>query len=121
MSSWKVPEQAIQCRVTAIGRDWLIVLTGGDKESDHHIGAISTIYRDLETEEPQVMTQSIPGHKEHLLTEDMAQEAAQVLNGNITIIAGVHFDHLKKEQIAEVVDASWQVFRSTLYKHLNHN
>lgn len=114
--SWNVPDHSIHCSVQALGRDWLVTLTGGEVVMDHHIGAVSTAYRDKESKEWNVMTQSIPGHKEHVLTEAMALEAGQALNGNVTVVAGIHFDHLTKEQIALVVDEAWSCFREALSK-----
>ncbi|MGZ9584209.1 prenylated flavin chaperone LpdD [Paenibacillus marinisediminis] len=120
--NWSVPELSIRCRIERIGRDWLIVITGGEQEEHHHIGAVTIAYRDDLQAAVKTSTQVVPGHKEHYITEPMAVEAMQTLSGgNVTVVAGIHYDNLDKEQIETVVDAAWSCFRHELLHACNAN
>lgn len=115
--TWQLPDRSITCRMERIGRDWLITLTGGEKDSDRHIGAVSIAYPDAARSEGIASTVVVPGHKEHLLSEPMALEALRCLpnkGGHVTVACGIHFDHLDAEQIQVVVNKAWHVFRSEL-------
>ncbi|MCG7409333.1 hypothetical protein MH117_18100 [Paenibacillus sp. ACRRX] len=112
---WNIPSNSIQCRIERIGRDWLVTLTGGEMPEDHHIGAVSIAYRAPEMQSGwKVDTLKVPRHKEHVLTNPMALEAAATLGGTVTVAAGVHFDQLTAEQIQIVVDECWRLLREAL-------
>lgn len=118
---WSVPAESMHCRIERIGRDWMIVLTGGIKKQDHHIGAATIAYRVHDATSDKVkwslMTQGIPGHKESSITETLAMEAAQMLEpygGNIMLTAGIHYESLTKEQIDAVVHTAHQLLHDQL-------
>lgn len=79
-----------------IGKDTLLVVTGGEA----HIGAASTAY--LEADEYKVSTTRVPGHKEHVLSEPAALHAARLLERTVTVVMGIHYDGITREQISEV-------------------
>ncbi|WNS45030.1 hypothetical protein [Paenibacillus sp. MMS20-IR301] len=87
----------IELSEIAVGRDLLLLITGGVR----HIGAASTAYMDGET--ARVMTSAVPHHKEHTISEAIALEVAAALNRTVTVVMGIHYDNLSKEGIAEVV------------------
>ncbi|ASA26329.1 hypothetical protein B9T62_14345 [Paenibacillus donghaensis] len=87
----------IELTATPIGRDLLILITGGVR----HIGAASTAY--LEGDTPKVHTSAVPHHKEHTLSESIALQAAQVLQRTVTVVMGIHYDNLTPQGIQEVV------------------
>ncbi|MCR8842749.1 hypothetical protein NQ117_03565 [Paenibacillus sp. SC116] len=60
------------------------------------------------------MTHVVPGHKEAVLSEPMAMEAAKMLRTTVTVIAGIHYEQLQKHEIDQVVEAAWHVFRKAL-------
>lgn len=83
-----------------VGRDKLIIIKGGDA----HIGAVSTAY--FEQKKPltiKVDTMSVPGHKEHLLTDTIARQCAEQLGQTVTVVMGIHFDNLSKSEIEDIV------------------
>ncbi len=82
-----------------IGKDTLLAVTGGAA----HIGAVSTAY--LEADGYKVSTAKVPGHKEHVLSEPAALHAARLLERTVTVVMGIHYDHITREQINEVSDA----------------
>lgn len=98
----------IKVQAVPMGRDLAILVTGGDE----HIGAASTAYWNGENIE--VETSALPGHKEHVLTVNMAREAARRLKCTVTVVMGIHYDHLSKAEIAEVSDRTEAVFNDYL-------
>ncbi|WMT42966.1 hypothetical protein RE628_12190 [Paenibacillus sp. D2_2] len=84
------------------------MVTGGVE----HIGAASTAY--WIGENIEVETSAVPGHKEHVLTVNMARVAAQRLKCTVTVIMGIHYDHLNKTEIAEVSARTEAVFNDYL-------
>ncbi|MEJ8302843.1 hypothetical protein [Saccharibacillus sacchari] len=90
------------------GRDTLLVITGGAA----HIGAVSTAY--LEADEYKVNTTRVPGHKEHVLSEPAALHAARLLERTVTVIMGIHYDGLTREQISEVSDTVYRLIDKAL-------
>ncbi|MEF2967217.1 aspartyl-phosphate phosphatase Spo0E family protein [Paenibacillus sp. M1] len=83
----------IKLKELQVGRDLLLVITGGAA----HIGAASTAYNVNGAIE--VQTSAVPGHKEHTLTEGLARRAAEELRRTVTVVMGIHYDHLSKEEI----------------------
>lgn len=88
----------IKLEAIDVGRDLLLLVTGGES----HIGATSTAY--LYEDIIQVQTIAVPEHKEHLLTEQMANQAASHLRRTVTVVMGIHYNGLTKEEIVQVSD-----------------
>ncbi|MBA9084014.1 hypothetical protein FHR92_000468 [Fontibacillus solani] len=98
----------ITVRSLPMGRDLLIMVTGGEA----HIGAASTAY--YEDQELQVQTSIVPGHKEHTLSVEMARQAAKVLKRTVTLVMGIHYDNLTKEEIMKVSEIAESKFKDHL-------
>lgn len=94
----------------AVGRDLLLVISGGER----HIGAASTAY--FEDGSVQVSTSAVPHHKEHTLTASIAERAACKLHCTVTVVMGIHYDHLSREGILEVV----RVVEEKVHRYLSH-
>ncbi|SMF86217.1 hypothetical protein SAMN05661091_3330 [Paenibacillus uliginis N3/975] len=93
-------EEALTLEEIEIGRDTLIIIKGGDA----HIGAVSIAY--LTCHDPvtiDVETTSVPGHKEHLLSERFARHIAMQLLRTVTVVIGIHFDGLQRDEIDMIV------------------
>ncbi|MRN54510.1 hypothetical protein [Paenibacillus monticola] len=88
----------IELSVTVVGRDILLLITGGVR----HIGAASTAY--LDGENVEVLTSAVPHHKEHTISEAIARKVAAKLRKTVTVVMGIHYDDLTKEGILEVVE-----------------
>lgn len=102
----------IRIRPIRTGDDWTFLITGGAA----HIGAVSVAYWP-EPEEgrqsngsggetaaaPTVRTTVVPGHKEDLLTEPLAREAARRLRRTVTVIAGIHVDGATRADIEAIL------------------
>ncbi|MHA0858001.1 prenylated flavin chaperone LpdD [Paenibacillus sp. CMAA1364] len=87
----------IQLKEIHVGRDVMLIITGGDA----HIGAVSTAYPTPEGID--IQTSNIPGHKEYTITEALAQQAVEVLNRTVTVSAGIHYDDLTTAEIDAIV------------------
>ncbi|MGG6311113.1 hypothetical protein [Paenibacillus macerans] len=86
----------IKLEAIPVGRDLLLLVTGGVA----HIGAASTSFPSGEGAE--VQTSAVPGHKEHTLSEDFARRAAVALDRTVTVVMGIHYDDLNKEEILSI-------------------
>jgi hypothetical protein len=98
MASNRINPDDIELTVTDVGRDLLLLITGGER----HIGAASTAY--LHGERVEVLTSAVPHHKEHTISESIAVRVAQTLRKTVTVVMGIHYDDLTKEGIMEVVE-----------------
>lgn len=81
-----------------MGRDLLLMVTGGEA----HIGAASTAY--ITDNGIEVQTSAVPGHKEHTLTSGLAMRAAKGLQRTVTVVMGIHYDHLTSAEIKTISD-----------------
>ncbi|AWB46918.1 hypothetical protein DCC85_11710 [Paenibacillus sp. CAA11] len=86
----------LKLEVHQVGQDMLFLLTGGKS----HIGAATTAY--LTDGVVHVHTSSVPGHKEYTLTAELARKAASALGTTVTVIMGIHYDHLGMDDIEEI-------------------
>ncbi|MDO3412162.1 hypothetical protein QWJ34_20535 [Saccharibacillus sp. CPCC 101409] len=103
----------IRAQRTEVGRDTLITVTGGAA----HIGAVSTAYW---TESGiEVRTTTVPGHKEHLLSEPAARRAADMLNRTVTVVMGIHYDAISAEEIAETSSVAMRRLEEALSDRSN--
>ena len=96
METYPFNSEDIRVQRQDIGKDTLLVVTGGAA----HIGAASTAY--LEAGEYKVSTAIVPGHQEHVLSEPAALHAARLLERTVTVVMGIHYDRIAREQISEV-------------------
>ncbi|MBP1903915.1 hypothetical protein J2Z32_000532 [Paenibacillus turicensis] len=105
--------QDIKLEVIEAGRDVLLLITGGEA----HIGATSTAY--WHDGQCQVETIAIPHHKEHTLTESIAERAANQLQCTVSVVMGIHYDNLNKAQILQISDRVEELFQQFLQSY-NH-
>ncbi|WP_106767719.1 hypothetical protein [Paenibacillus faecalis] len=109
---------ALSIEEIEIGRDITIVIKGGDA----HIGAVSTAY--VANKNPvviEVETTSVPGHKEYLLSENFARRSAMKLLRTVTVIVGIHFDNLNKNEIDVIVQTVESMFENYLAGKISGN
>lgn len=98
MASNKINPDDIELTATDVGRDLLLLISGGVR----HIGATSTAY--LNGERIEVQTSAVPHHKEHTISESIAVKVAEAQNRTVTVVMGIHYDDLSKKGIMEVVE-----------------
>jgi len=87
----------IDADVTVIGKDLLIVVTGG---SNPHIGDVTTLTRDTALQTIKYPSHDGRFHKDNFVGERVAKVVQPVLPGSCTITAGIHVNQITKAQIA---------------------
>lgn len=103
--------EALTLEEIEVGRDMLIIIKGGEA----HIGAVSTAYP--VRKDPflvKVETTSVPGHKEHLLSEKFARHCTEQLHRSVTVVMGIHFDGLSMDEINTIVTITESMVESFL-------
>ncbi|AZK47422.1 hypothetical protein [Paenibacillus lentus] len=86
----------ITLQAITVGRDRLLIISGGER----HIGASSTAY--WEDGRVCVQTHVVPGHKEHILSEGYALRVAAELRQTVTLVMGIHYDQLQRDEIDRI-------------------
>lgn len=87
----------ISADVTVIGKDLLIVVTGG---SNPHIGDVTTLTKDTTIQTIKYPSHDGRFHKDNFVGERVAKVVQPVLPGSCTITAGIHVNQITKAQIA---------------------
>ena len=95
----------IEACVTLIGVDVLVAIRGGEKP---HIGAVAVAQPRPSLRDPDVTSSTASvfcfcGHKEDDLAKAAALKISAVLNANVVVTAGIHWDNLGPEGIRAVV------------------
>jgi gallate decarboxylase subunit D len=95
----------LRAHVTIMGNDILVVLLGGSA----HIGAVAMAEPRPSLADPRKAgaTSSVytyVGHKEDMIAKTMAEKLAKDLNRKAVVVAGIHWDNLKEEEIAMIVN-----------------
>ncbi len=96
----------IDAFVGCLGEDLVVVLHGGEG----HIGAVGMAQprQSLRDEKRMSSTSSVftyPGHKEDVLVKEMSEELSRKLNEKVVVVAGLHWDKLKKREIESISQA----------------
>lgn len=79
-----------------IGKDRLVIITGGEEE---HIGSATLI-----EEKGQLQTISKKGHKDHIVSERMANIIYDQIGKDLLVVCGIHIDDASTEEIDILVD-----------------
>ncbi|MCX8110678.1 MAG: hypothetical protein N3D15_05470 [Syntrophorhabdaceae bacterium] len=95
----------IHAQINIIGDDVLVVITGGRE----HIGAIGIGQPRPSLQDPDKIsaTSSVYtflGHKEDVVAKGLSENLSKGLNKKVVVVAGIHWDNLKKEEIEEILD-----------------
>lgn len=83
----------IELKAAEIGEDLLVTITGGKA----HIGATA-----LGTNCGGLASSSVittPGHRDDRVAKTAAEKLAKALGRNVTVVSGIHYDHITKEEI----------------------
>jgi hypothetical protein len=94
----------IDAFVGCLGEDLVVVLHGGVG----HIGAVGMAQPRQSLKDPKKTssTSSVftyPGHKEDTLVKEMSEELSKKLNKKVVVVAGIHWDGLKKREIESIL------------------
>ncbi len=74
-----------------IGKDRLVVITGGEEE---HIGSATLI-----ESKDHMQTMIKKGHKDHIVSEKMANIIYDKIGKDLLVICGIHIEDASKEEI----------------------
>jgi len=97
------------------GEDIVFIMTGGVE----HTGGVSTAYF-TDSGEIDVQTISLPHHREADLTEPFAKQAAEKLQRTCTVVMGIHYDDISREELGQIVHNARALFQSTLEDLAEH-
>lgn len=93
-------------RAQFMGPDVLVILWGGAA----HIGALGMAAPRPSLRDPAAVsaTSSVftfPGHKEDVLAKSLSEALAAQLNRKVVVVAGIHWDNARPEEIGSIVAA----------------
>lgn len=91
----KKADYEITLRAEWIGNDLMLTLYGGDTP---HIGTVTT-FSSGETQVQRFPSHDGRFHKDDVLAKLLLERIQSIIPGNCVITAGVHVDHISKEQI----------------------
>ena len=86
---------SLSLQLEMLGRDAQLILRGGRA----HIGAVAIAPGDGAS--PSLVT--LPGHREGELALAMAQRLAHASGRTVCVSAGIHYDHITREEINTVL------------------
>ena len=84
---------AVRLQLLPQGRDWLLLITGGDA----HVGAVAA------ADAHGCQLAVLPPHKEGPLARECAQAVARQTGCSCAAVAGIHQDNATAEEIAAIV------------------
>jgi len=101
---------AVHLEAYSVGNDRLVVITGGEKV---HIGSAS-----LAEAGQEVQTISKKGHKDHVVSEQVASFIYYRMKRDTLVVCGIHIDHASPEEIGLLVKNAQQCV--TMYLRRNN-
>ena len=87
---------AVRLESHKIGKDMLIVITGGEED---HIGSATLIEN-----KGHLQTIIKKGHQDHIVSEKMANIIYDTIEKDLLVVCGIHIDDASKEEIDILVD-----------------
>ena len=107
---------SLQVQLQNTGRGFNILLTGGD--SPHIGGVVLALPRPSLRKDGSQSADSyiipVPGHKDHLLAQHMAEDLAAATDLPCVVTAGVHSDDMTQDEITECICSLNQLTRLIL-------
>jgi hypothetical protein len=95
----------VSAHIVLVGRDILVLLTGGRA----HIGAVAIAQprpsiRDAKKISSTSSVFTRVGHKEDVVVKAMSEELSKELNKIVVVAAGIHWDKMKKREIEMIIE-----------------
>lgn len=87
---------AVRLESYNVGKDMLIVITGGEEE---HIGSATLI-----EVKGHLQTITKKGHQDHVISEKMVNIIYDTIEKDLLVVCGIHIDDARKEEIYILVD-----------------
>lgn len=110
---------SIQALVQTIGRDVLVSLWGGDRP---HIGSIGMATPRPSLKDPKKWSATSSnftyvGHKEDSVVKMISEKLASRLKTNIVVVAGIHWDNIRPEEIEIIQDLTHKLADQILNRY----
>ena len=96
----------LEASVRLIGQDLLVAIWGGEKP---HIGAVAVAQPRPSLRDPNITSATASsvfcfiGHKEDELAKAASEVLASVLNTQVVVTAGIHWDNISEEGIQKII------------------
>jgi hypothetical protein len=108
----------LQASVRLIGPDILVALWGG---THPHIGAVALALprpslKDKKKTSATSSVLTILGHKEDQTVKAVAEKISSVFKKNCVVTAGIHWDHLKPEEINIIISLTEKLTQGIINK-----
>lgn len=109
MDTFSIKEKSgrfeVYAQIDIIGEDILVVITGGRE----HIGAMGIGQPRPSIQDPDKISSTSSvytfiGHKEDVVVKELSENLSKRLNKKVVVIAGIHWDNLKREEIEEILN-----------------
>jgi len=95
---------SITALVIITGKDVIVIVSGGRE----HIGAVGVSLPALSHVSGELSSSTsvitVAPHKEDVVVKLIGERLAKSLNRTVSVIAGIHFDNLKKEDIDTILN-----------------
>jgi hypothetical protein len=96
----------VRAEAVWVGPDLLVAIRGGDRP---HIGAVAAAQprpslRDASKTSATASVLTYVGHKEDSLAKDTAERLASILETNVVVTAGIHWDNLDDQAIQTILN-----------------
>jgi hypothetical protein len=110
----------LQAHISILGKDILVVLSGGVA----HIGAVAMAQPRPSLADPRKAgaTSSVytyVGHREDVIAKAMSEKLVKILNRKVAVVAGIHWDNLKDEEIEIIVTMCQEITEEVMNKFLS--
>jgi hypothetical protein len=106
----------LEASVRALGPDLLVAVWGG---THPHIGAVALALprpslRDKKKTSATSSVLTLLGHKEDGTAKMISETLAAALKRNVVVTVGIHWDHLKAEEIQRIVHLTERLTRKII-------
>ena len=95
----------LQFQVGKIGRDWMILITGGES----HIGSFACSNKT----QNEGFIHTLAHHKEDALVTEAFLQLSKLVENEIIIISGVHYDQIQTDQIQSLLQNNRDLIQQT--------
>ncbi len=108
----------VEAEAVRIGGDVLVYIWGGEKP---HIGSVAAAQPRPSLADPNKLSAtasvlSYVGHKEDKVAKETAETLAAALDTNVVVTAGIHWDDLPPDGIADVVAGCREIAHKLIEK-----
>ncbi|MGM9538219.1 MAG: hypothetical protein ACI3VN_07805 [Candidatus Onthomonas sp.] len=97
----------IEARVCLLDEGVQVLVTGGCKT---HVGAVS-----YAVPGEAVRTIQFPTHRDGVVGEQWAKALCEVLRCQVVVNCGIHYDHVSKAEIGQIVSAAEELLEKAVY------